>query len=95
MINARITEETKAWLINLACKKPTDNRYASGMWIRSALADHGRRYGPGVGHDSLKKAVKATVQRILFEHPLPPRRRRKWADIGNAKVKTKSLKFNK
>jgi len=67
-----ITDEAKAWLINLACKKPTDYGYAAQTWTRSALADHARNYGPEAGHDCLKNAAKATVQRILDAHPIRP-----------------------
>ena len=67
-----ITEEAKAWVINLACKKPTEYGYAAEMWTRSALAGHARKYGPEAGHDCLKKAVKATIQRILEGHPIRP-----------------------
>ncbi len=67
-----ITEEAKAWVINLAGKKPTDFGYAAEIWTRSALADHVKRYAPEAGHDCLKKAVKATIQRILDEHPIRP-----------------------
>lgn len=67
-----ITEEAKAWVINLACQKPTAYGYAAEMWTRSALADHARKHAPEAGHDCLKKAGKATIQRILDEHPLRP-----------------------
>jgi transposase len=67
-----ITEEAKAWVINIACKKPTEYGYAAEMWTRSTLADHARQYAPEAGHDCLKKAVKATIQRILDEHPIRP-----------------------
>lgn len=67
-----ITEEAKAWVINLACQKPTEYGYAAEMWTRSALAAHARKYASEAGHDCLKKAAKATVQRILDEHPLRP-----------------------
>ncbi len=67
-----ITEEAKAWVINLACSKPTEHGYAAEMWTRSALADHARKRGPEAGYDCLKKAAKATIQRILDEHPLRP-----------------------
>jgi transposase len=67
-----ITEEAKAWVVNLACKKPTDYGYAAEMWTRSALAKHARKYGPAAGHPCLKKAAKATIQRILNEHPIKP-----------------------
>lgn len=53
-----ITEEAKAWVISLACQKPKDFGYAAEVWTRKALAEHARRYGPGSGHDCLKKRVK-------------------------------------
>ncbi len=65
-----ITEEVKAWVISLACQKPKDFGYGTEVWTRKALAEHAKRYGPGFGHDCLKKACKATIQRILNEHPI-------------------------
>jgi transposase len=67
-----ITEEAKAWVIHLACQKPTDLGYAAEIWTRKALADHARKHGLESGHDCLKKAAKATIQRILDEHPIRP-----------------------
>jgi transposase len=67
-----ITEEAKTWVINLACKKPKDLGYAAEIWTRKALADHARKYGPELGYDCLKKAAKATIQRILEGHPIRP-----------------------
>lgn len=67
-----ITEGAKAWVINIACQKPTDFGYAAEMWTRSALASHVRKYAPDAGHDCLNKAAKATIQRILDEHPIRP-----------------------
>ena len=67
-----ITEEAKAWVINLACQKPTDFGYAAQMWTRSALANHVRKHSQEAGHVCLQKAVKATVQRILDGHPIRP-----------------------
>jgi len=42
------------------------------MWTRRALAEHARKYGPVAGYDCLEKAAKATIQRILDEHPVRP-----------------------
>jgi len=67
-----ITEEAKAWVISMACQKPKDYGYAAEVWTRKALAEHAKKYGPGSGHDCLKKACKATIQRILSEHPIRP-----------------------
>jgi hypothetical protein len=33
---------------------------------------HVRKYAPDAGHDCLKKAAKATIQRIIDEHPICP-----------------------
>lgn len=67
-----ITEEAKAWVINLACKKPTEYGYAAETWTRSALANHVRKHALETGHECLKKAAKATIQRILAGHPIRP-----------------------
>jgi transposase len=67
-----ITEEAKAWVINLACQKPKELGYAAEVWTRKALADHARRHGPEAGYDCLQRAAKATIQRILEEHPIRP-----------------------
>lgn len=67
-----ITEEAKAWLVNLACTKPTAHGYASEIWTRRLLASHARKYGKKEGHACLSNAAKATVQRILSEHPIRP-----------------------
>src|SRR3989339_553252 len=46
-----ITAEAKAWVVNLACKEPTDFGYSSQMWTRSSLADHVKKYCREAGHD--------------------------------------------
>ena len=69
-----ITEEARAWVIHLACSKPKDLGYAAELWTRSLLAQHVRREAVKVGHPSLSRAAKATVQRILAEQPLHPER---------------------
>jgi transposase len=67
-----ITEEAQAWVINLACSKPTEHGYAAEIWTRSALANHVREHAAEAGHECLHKAAKATIQRILEGHPIHP-----------------------
>ena len=69
-----ITEEARAWVIHLACSKPQELGYAAELWTRSLLAQHVRREALQAGHPSLKRAAKATVQRILAEQTLHPER---------------------
>lgn len=69
---ASITEDAKAWVVSLACTKPCEHGYAAEFWSRSLLAKHIREHATEQGHPSLAKAAKATVQRILTEHPIRP-----------------------
>ncbi len=67
-----ITAEAKAWVIHIACTKPTEYGYAAEIWSHQKLAEHARKYAPAAGHECLERAAKATVQRILKEHSLQP-----------------------
>jgi transposase len=67
-----ITEDAKAWVVNLACTKPKDHGYAAELWTQSQLALHTRRHAPEAGHSCLKQASKATIHRILKAQPLQP-----------------------
>jgi transposase len=69
---AVITDDAKAWVVNLACSKPKDLGYAAELWTRSALARHVRREAAVAGFPALVRAGKATVQRILKGQELQP-----------------------
>jgi len=62
----------KAWVVHLACTKPTDLGYAAELWTRKALAAHVRQQAEVAGHPSLARAAKCTGQRILDEQQLQP-----------------------
>ena len=67
-----ITEEAKAWVVNLACTKPKEHGYAAELWTLAHLAKHTRTYAPAAGHECLSQAGKATIHRILKAHPVQP-----------------------
>lgn len=67
-----ITDDAKAWIVNLACTKPTDHGLAAELWTLNELAKYIRQHAPVAGHDCLSKAVKATVWRILSANSLKP-----------------------
>lgn len=71
-----ISAEAKAWVLHLACSKPSEHGYAAEVWSLSALAQHARQHGPQTGHLSLCQAAKATIQRILKTHPVQPHKQR-------------------
>src|SRR5258708_7251505 len=69
---AVITDDAKAWVVNLACCKPKEFGYAAELWTRSALARHVRKYAVQSGYPALAQAAKATVERILDAQTLRP-----------------------
>jgi transposase len=78
--NPIIKEEAKAWVVNLACTKLKDHGYALEVWTLSSLAKHARKHAPVAGHACLKRAAKATIQRILKSQPLQPHKVRHYLD---------------
>ena len=67
-----ITEEARAWLVSLACRKPTELGYAQELWTTALLAEHARRHCAEAGHPSLSMLAKGTVSKILSAQPLRP-----------------------
>lgn len=67
-----ITGEAKAWVVSLACSKPQDHGYAAEVWSHRQLAQHVRESALAQGHPGLRRAAKATIQRILKNQPLQP-----------------------
>ena len=75
-----ITDDAKAWIVNLACTKPKEHGYAAEIWSHSLLAQHTRQHAPQAGHECLDNAAKATIQRILKEYPVQPHKVRYFTD---------------
>jgi len=70
------TVEDKVWVVSLACSKPKEHGYAGEKWTMSQLAAHVRMHAEPSGHPSLKKAGKATVQRIVEGYQIRPHKNR-------------------
>ncbi len=84
-----ITPEDKAWVVHLACSKPTELGYAAELWTRRTLAEHIRRVAPASGHPGLARAGKATVQRILDEQELKPHKIRYYLERRDPEFEAK------
>ena len=69
---ARIDEEDKTWVVNLACQKPKDLGYAQELWTTGLLAKHIRNHCVDAGHPNLRKLGRGTVSKILASHPVRP-----------------------
>lgn len=67
-----IPDDARAWVISLACQKPTELGYSEELWTTRRLAQHVRRHCVAAGHPSLRKLGRGTVSKILAAHELKP-----------------------
>ena len=70
--NAEITDEEKAWIINIACQKPVDFGYAAETWTYVKLTDHIHKTAETAGYMRLSTIHKSTVNTILDEADIKP-----------------------
>ena len=70
--NAEITDEEKAWIINIACQKPTDFGYAAETWTYAKLTSHINKTAEAAGFIRLATIHKTTVNTILDEADIKP-----------------------
>lgn len=70
--NPEITDEEKAWVINTACKKPTEFGYAAETWTYSKLTAHIRVNAEAAGYERLSTISRSKVQVILGEADIKP-----------------------
>lgn len=67
-----IPEEARAWVVDLACRKPKDLGYTEELWTTAKLAMHIREHCIAAGHPSLAQIGRGTVSKLLAEHKLRP-----------------------
>ena len=70
--NAEITDEEKAWIINIACQKPVDFGYAAETWTYAKLTAHINKNAEEAGYIRLSAIHKSTVHTILDEAEIKP-----------------------
>lgn len=70
--NAEITDEEKAWIINIACQKPVDFGYTAETWTYAKLTSHINKTAETAGYTRLSTIHKSTVNTILAEADIKP-----------------------
>ncbi|MCD7884692.1 MAG: IS630 family transposase [Lachnospiraceae bacterium] len=70
--NAEITDDEKAWIINIACQKPTDFGYAAETWTYAKLTSHINKTAESAGYTRLSTIHKSTVHTILDAAEIKP-----------------------
>lgn len=70
--NAEITDDEKAWIINIACQKPVDLGYAAETWTRALLTKHINKVAESAGYTRLSTISQSKVRTILEEADIKP-----------------------
>lgn len=70
--NAEITDDEKAWIINIACQRPKDLGYAAETWTYAKLTSHINKNAEASGYTRLSTIHKSTVHTILDEAEIKP-----------------------
>lgn len=70
--NAEITDNEKAWIINIACQKLVDFGYAAETWTYAKLTSHINKNAEAVDYTRLSTIHKSTVHTILDESEIKP-----------------------
>ena len=78
--NAEITDDEKAWIINIACQKPRDFGYSAETWTYARLTSHINKNAETAGFTRLSTIHKSTVHTILDEAEIKPFRIRYYCE---------------
>lgn len=78
--NAEITDDEKAWIINIACQKPVDLGYAAETWTRALLTKHINKVAESAGHTRLSTISQSKVRTILEEADIKPNKIRYYCE---------------
>jgi transposase len=67
-----VTPDGRAWVMQLACSRPTDHGYQAEIWTLSQLTAHVKKHARQAGHEVLEHASKYIIRRIIKESSQSP-----------------------
>lgn len=70
--NSEITDDEKAWIIDIACRKPTEFGYAAETWTYAKLTAHINETAESAGHTRLSTIAKTSIKKILDDAAIKP-----------------------
>ena len=70
--NPEITDEEKAWIINITCQKPIDLGYAAETWTYSLITQNVQANAEKAGYPRLSTISRSMVHSILDEAEIKP-----------------------
>ena len=69
---AEVSDDAKAWIINLSCQRPADLGYSQELWTLAKLHKHIQQHAQQAGFPRLTTITKAYVQKLLQDNQIKP-----------------------
>lgn len=69
---SEITDDAKAWIINIACQRPAELGYAQELWTLPSLHKHIQKHAEEAGYPRLSSVTKSYIQKFLKEQDIKP-----------------------
>lgn len=69
---AEVSDDAKAWIINLACQRPAELGYSQELWTLAKLHKHIQQHAQQAGFPRLTTITKAYVQKLLQDNQIKP-----------------------
>ena len=67
-----ITDDAKAWMIHIACQRPTALGYAQELWMLTSLHKYIQKHAEEAGYPRLLTVTKPYIQKFLREQDMKP-----------------------
>ena len=67
-----ISDDAKAWMINIACQRPAELGYSQELWTLAKLHRHIQQHAVQAGFPRLATVTKAYVQKLLHDNEIKP-----------------------
>ena len=77
---AQLTDDAKAWVLQLACQKPKDLGYSYELWTYQLLTQHIRQQCVSADYPSLQKLSRSKLHHILKTAELRPHKVRYYVE---------------
>lgn len=78
--NPEITDDEKAWIINVACQKPTEHGFAAETWTYTMLTSCINKNSESAGHIRLSTISRSNIKNILDAVEIKPHKIRYYCE---------------
>ena len=69
---SEIADDAKAWIISVACQRPTELGYAQELWTLTSLRKHVQKHAEDAGYPRLSTVTKPYIQKFLRKQDIKP-----------------------